>query len=445
MPNRRMQAGSSSYANVSNRGIPKARWWRVGTLMFLMYTVAFADRQNISVALPSMVKDLGLSSTLGGVLLSAFFWGYIATQLPGGIVSHRIGPKRVIVVALGIWGIMAIATGLVNTYHELLAVRALMGLAEGVIWPAFAAMFVNWYPVAERGRAISFTAMALPVSSIVMAPTAGWLISVWNWHTMFIIQGLPPLILAIVFAFVGADHPDHDRFLSEAERAHLAEHCNGSDSPDGRLVDVFISPTVWVICLAYFCWITGLYSFGLWLPSLLKQLSARGIEAVGLLSAVPFILATLGMYLNARWSDRSQRSRTWFIAIPLVVAGASILLQHVIRLSLFGNMIFLAIAALGLYSAFGPFWAWLLSFVPRNQAASGTALVNLVGNFGGIIGPIVVGAAASGRKIADGFYILGFFPLAAALIVAVLSGAKSRASLAIPSAEPAAVALETIN
>lgn len=445
MSKRESHPGSTPYPQQSGSRVPRARWWRIGTLMFLMYTVAFADRQNISVALPSMVKDLGLSATLGGVLLSAFFWGYIATQLPGGIVAHRIGPKRIIVGALVLWGLMAMATGIVNTYHELLAVRALMGLAEGVIWPAFAAMFVSWYPAAERGRAISFTSMALPVSSIIMAPTAGWLIAAWNWHTMFIVQGLPPLVLAVLFAILGADHPDRDRYLSSAERAYLAEHASSSRTVDGRLIDIFRSPTIWVICCAYFCWITGLYSFGLWLPSLLKQLSARGIEAVGLLSAVPFVLAAAGMFANARWSDRSARSRTWFIAIPLVLAGTAILLQHLVRLSLFGNMVLLAIAALGLYSAFGPFWAWLLSFVPRNQAGAGTALVNLVGNFGGIVGPIVVGAAASGRKITDGFYILGFFLLAAAAIVAMLSMLTRKSTPDRVPAVATAGLLESIN
>ncbi len=415
--------------------IPRARWWRIGLLLFLVYTVAFADRQNISVAAPAMVKDLGLSATVTGVLLSAFFWGYVITQIPGGVLASKIGPKRVIVGTLIVWGAAAIATGLVPTYDSLLAVRFIMGLAEGAVWPSFAVVFVNWYPDSERGRAINFSEMALPVSSIIMAPTAGWLIANWNWHAMFIVQGIPPLIMAGAFALWGADHPDRDRFLSNTERDYLAAHRSRGSKETGSFLDVMRNPFVWAFCLIYFLWITGLYSFGLWLPTLLTQLSGRGIAAVGLLSAVPFVLAAVGMYFNARWSDRSRHGRAWFVVVPLVIAGVALLVQHYLALGLTGNMVMLVIAGIGLYGAFGPFWAWSLQHIPRNQAGPGMGLINLCGNFGGIVGPVIVGAAAVGGKVATGFYILGFFLLAAGLGAAVLN-TVGRSRIA-PTPDPA--------
>jgi sugar phosphate permease len=400
--------------------VPRARWWRIGLLLFLIYTVAFADRQNISIAAPEMVKELQLSSTVLGVLLSAFFWGYVITQVPGGMLANRIGPKWVIVGTLVIWGAAAIATGLVSGYYQLLAVRFVMGLAEGAVWPAFAVMFMNWYPDSERGRAINFSEMALPVSSIIMAPTAGLLIAAANWETMFIVWGLPPLVLAVAFAYWGSDHPATDRFLSESERTFLAERPSTVSTERGSFSEVLRSPTVWTFCLIYFLWITGLYSFGLWLPTLLSQLSASGIAAVGLLSAAPFVLATAGMYLNARASDAAPAHRGRHVMVPMFVAGAALLLQHVLGAGLLGNMLLLIIAGLGLYGAFGPFWAWALQYIPRNQAGPAMGLINVAGNFGGIVGPLIVGAAASGGEVADGFFVLGFFLVGAGLIAAAM-------------------------
>ncbi|WP_084216088.1 MFS transporter [Pseudonocardia spinosispora] len=403
--------------------VPRARWWRIGLLLFVVYTVAFADRQNISVAIPAMVKDLGLSATVTGVLLSAFFWGYVLTQVPGGALAARVGPRRVIVGTLLVWGVAAVATGLVTGYTELLVVRFVMGLAEGAVWPSFAVMFVNWYPDSERGRAINFSEMALPVSSIIMAPTAGWLISGWNWHVMFIVQGIPPLIAAAAFALWTADDPEQDRFITPAERRHIVEN-RSAGVEAGSFLEVMRSPVVWAFCLIYFLWITGLYSFGLWLPTLLTQLSHQGIGLVGVLSAAPFVLAAVGMYLNARSSDRSGRPRGWYVVIPLLLSGAALLLQHQLDPGLGGSLVLLIITGIGLYAAFGPFWAWSLEHIPRNHAGMGMGLINLCGNLGGIVGPIAVGAAVTGGEVASGFYILGYFLLAGGVCAIILHLAR---------------------
>lgn len=156
--------------------IGRSRWYRIGFLLFLMYLVAFVDRSNIGMAAPVMVKSYGLTSASTGVLLSAFFWGYVITQVPGGWIAGKYSAKRVIIGALVVWGTMAILTGLMPSFNSLLVVRFIMGLAEGVVWPSFAVMFVNWFPDDERARAINLSEMSLPISSLIMAPLAGWMI-----------------------------------------------------------------------------------------------------------------------------------------------------------------------------------------------------------------------------------------------------------------------------
>ncbi|MFC7391974.1 MFS transporter [Scopulibacillus cellulosilyticus] len=413
--------------------IGKARWYRIGFLLFLTYFVAFVDRQNISMAAPDMVKSLGVSSTLVGVLLSAFFWGYVMTQIPGGWVAGKFSAKKVIIAALFIWGIAAMLTGVVHSFNGLIIVRLIMGFAEGVVWPAFAVLFVNWFPNGERARAINFSEMALPISSIVMAPAAGWMIHQWNYHVMFILQGIPPIILALLFIWLVSDSPSEDRLISESERNYLKQNTEKpTTEKEGSLIEVLLNYRVWVFCVIYFLWITGMYSFGLWMPSLMKQLSNQGIQGIGWLSAVPFILATIAMYINAAWSDRRGGSRMWFIATPLLIGGLALIAEHFIGFGLIINMIILIIAGIGIYSAFGPWWAWALSFVPHNQSGSAMGLINLVGNFGGIVGPIVVGIAAGGTNLINGFYILGYALIIGFLLVVLVASRFQENKAAAP-------------
>ena len=402
--------------------IPKARWYRIGLLLFLIYLTAFVDRSNIGMAAPLMVKSLGLSTASVGVLLSGFFWGYVLTQIPGGWVAGKFSAKSMIVFALIVWGVAAMLTGMVHSFTALMAVRFLMGLAEGVVWPAFSIYFVNWYPDEERARAINFSEMSLPISSIIMSPLAGWMIHTWNYEIMFILQGIPPLILAVVFYFLGADSPAKDRLLSKEERDYLEKNKSTAVKEKGSLLEVITNPKIWVFCVIYFLWITGLYSFGLWMPSLMKQLSSSGIQAIGFLSAIPFILAAIAMYVTATMSDRRGGKRSTFVAVALAIGGIALIVEHFIGLSLVANMIVLIVAGIGIYAAMGPWWAWAMSFVPRNQAGTANGLINLCGNFGGIVGPIVVGAVAHDGNLINGFYVLGFAMVLGAILAAFVAG-----------------------
>lgn len=416
----------------AHASIPRARWYRVGLLLFLIYLIAYIDRTNISLAAPGMVRTLGLSSATMGVLLSAFFWGYVITQVPGGWAASRIGPKKVVIVALVIWGLGAIATGLVTTYDQLLAVRVVMGLAEGVVWPSFTVIITNWYPNEEHGRAMNVVEMTLAISSLIMAPIAGWMIATWNYQTMFVLQGIPAFVLAAIFAILVGEHPSRDRFLKPEEREYLLTNQSTGAKARGSFLEVLAMPRMWALGVIYFLWVSGLYAFGLWVPSFVDQLSKGGIGLVGLLSAIPFLLATVAMYINARISDRPGFNRAWSVIVPLTIGGVTLLVQHYVGGGLWLNMLLLVIAGIGLYAAFGPWWAWAASQVPRNQTGPSMGLINFVGNFGGIAGPILVGVAARGGNVSSGFYILGLALLLGALGT-FLVGIRWRAAIHPPT------------
>lgn len=417
----------------SHSNIPRARWYKIGALLFLIYLICFADRSNIGVAAPEMVHEMGLSGAVTGALLSAFFWGYVVTQLPGGWLASRIGPKRVIVGALLVVGATGCLTGVVTHLPGLLTIRFVMGLAEGVVWPSFAVLFINWFPTAERGRAVSLSQYALPLASVIMAPLAGWMIREFHWRTMFILQGVPALVLAAVFWAVASEDPVTDPRLSKAERDYIVAGRTEAMIEEGRFSDVLRTPTVWGLCLTYFLWITGMYAFGMWAPTLLKQLSATmGMDTVGWLTAVPYAFATLAMYLVSRAADRSSFSRGWYVSGALCLAGLALLGQHFVANTLGMNMVMLVLAGIGIYAALGAWWSWALANVPRNQAGPAIGLINLFGNAGGICGPLFVGLAAAGGKASDGLYLIGFALLLGSL-VALLLASRKRVLHAVPA------------
>lgn len=415
-----MFGARAASATPGSTAIPAARWTRIGSLLFFTYLVAYVDRTNMSIAAPSMREDLGLDQSQIGVLLSAFFWGYVASLAVAGFVVAKFGAKRTIVCALVVFGLASMATGIVTDLNHLLIVRVILGLGEGMVFPAFTVLFVQWFPSWERARASMFSLLTIPISAIIMAPMGGWLIEIADYRTMFIVQATPPLLAAVLFAIFAANQPEDDRRLSAAERTYILANRAQGETEHGTFTDVLRNPRVWAFAGIYLLWAIGLYGFGQWLPSLLKELSGQGIQAVGWLSAIPFGAAAIGMYLTARYSDRHPHNRTAFVAVPMIVAGAALLVSRFIDGGITVSLLILAIACVGVHAPFGPWWAWVLSFVPRTMAGQTSGTVLAIGNFGGIIGPILVGFLASGETVSTGYYVLGYCLIGAGLLSAVV-------------------------
>jgi sugar phosphate permease len=400
--------------------------------VFISYLIAFAERSNIGVAAPLIAQDLGLDIKIVGTLLSAFFWGYVLTQVPGGWIAQKFGPVRVVGFALIIAGIASCLTGLIHDLPSLLVIRVVLGVAEGVIWPSFAVLFIRWFPGGERGRAVSVAQYALPLSSVMMAPFAGWLIDHVGWQSMFVLQGIPAVIIGVVFMLLISDDPAQDKRIGTPEREFILQNRNKGTSENASFSEVLRGPYVWLLGTASFCWIMVIFSFGLWMPSLIKQhLQGTGnFTLAGSLTAIPFIFGAASMYLNARFSDRSSHSRGWFVAIPNTIAGLALLAQHYGPDTLEWSLIMFSVAGAGLYSGAGTWWNWALSFFPRNNAGAAIGLMNVFASFGGIVGPMAVGYFASGASAASSFYILAWsLFLGAALIVILISLNRDRGAV----------------
>ncbi|HEY9290930.1 MAG TPA: MFS transporter [Microlunatus sp.] len=378
---------------VSRAGLGR-RWSRLIPAILIIYVIAYIDRVNIGFALPSLSKELGLSGSQAGFAAGIFFIGYLFLQVPGGWLAQRWSAKRLVTILLIVWGLLAITTGFVQSYGQLLTVRFLLGLVEGAVQPAIMVMISRWFPAAERGRAFSLFIMHNPIAVIIAGPLSGLILSATGWREMFWIEGVAGLAIGVtVWALIAADSPSSARWLSADEREEIAD-LRAQDStevvqPNGWLA--LRTPVVWRLAIAGLLLWLGFYGLQLWLPSLLKETFTSDLT-VGLVSALPPIAAAIAIWLNGRGADKDRRY-TVRVMVPLIIGGLVLAASTLIT----GDQPVLIVAAMCVATAcqlsfFGPFWSLAALRVPAAAMGVGFGLINGIGNLGGALGPYLGGA-----------------------------------------------------
>ena len=376
--------------------MPQQRWLRIIPVAFIMYTIAFVDRTNISLALQPIIHDLHISSTQAGRAAGVFFWGYLLLQIPGGYLAHRWSAKRFVSVLLVVWGVCSAVTGLVSTWREFWMMRLLLGVAEGGVWPATLVLLSSWFPRAERARANAYWMLCLPVAVVFSSPLSGWILGRWNWRVLLISEGALPFLWLVVWWYFISDHPHQAQWISAEERDYLEKTLRRESSelqpvsPEPYL-RLLLRPHVLLMVGIYFLDTTGNYGYLFWLPSALQNAKKMSSVHVGFLFALPYIVTAIGMVLISRHSDRT-REREAHVAVALASGGilllSSVLVSNHAPAWSFG---LIALVGAGSYGVLGPFWAIPTETLPPSVAGSAMGLINALGNLGGYVGPLAVG------------------------------------------------------
>jgi sugar phosphate permease len=391
--------------------IPRRRFSRIIPVAFLMYTIAFMDRLNIGMALPYMEKDLHFNPSVAGLASGILFIGYLFFQMPGGHLAEKWSAKKFILIALFVWGAFAMLTGLVTNVTELLIVRFLVGVAEGGVWPATLVLIGHWFPREERARARNLWILCLPVASVIQAPFSGYILSVSNWHWLFLIEGFIPWLWAIVWAIAIIDWPHQASWLSPEER-NFIETSIAAERQDREMKNVSLGQALgtkaaWMYTLAYVCQAFPGYGIAFFLPSLLKK-AGFPIGTVGILTALPFAMAIIGILVHGFLSDRSMKRRI-HVMIPMGITGAALIISSLFQTAApVVSIVLLIIAGWGLYAFLGPFWTMVEQTFPPEVAGPVMGFVNAIGNLGGFFSATVVGALVTATKSFEpGFLFLG--------------------------------------
>ena len=298
--------------------MPSQRWLHIIPVSFIMYTIAFIDRTNVSLALPSMSRDLHMNPTQAGGAAGIFFWGYVALQIPGGHLAQRWSAKRFVSILLVVWGLCSVCCGLVQTYREFWVMRLLLGVAEGGVWPAVLVLLSHWFPRGERARANAYWMLCLPIAVIVSSPLSGWILGHWNWRVLLIAEGALPFVWLIIWWTFIDDYPQEARWISSEERNYLETTLLEESRELGLLKQdplaepepalrsllkfghTLLNPVVLVMIGIYLMQNTGNYGFLFWLPTVLGNARKMSSLSVGTLFAVPYIVTAIGMVVLSR-------------------------------------------------------------------------------------------------------------------------------------------------
>ena len=417
----------AAVATVRNRLIP---------LLFLLYIVAYLDRINVGFASLQMNQALGFSDATYGLGAGIFFVGYTLFEIPSNVILTRVGARLWIARIMITWGLVSAGMMFVRSAPVFYILRFLLGLAEAGFFPGIIFYLTRWVPARERARTIAAFMTATLVAGVIGGPLSGALLTLQGtgglagWQWLFLLEGLPAVVLGVVVLRVLTERPEQASWLPSAQKAALVARIGDEQRLARDQVHstgaALRHPRLWLLSAVYFTVPVALYAFGFFLPQIIQGSFRGSTFQIGLLSAIPYIAGSIAMVIAGRHSD-STGERRWHVAVAAIVSAVGFV-ASAFATSLTMSIVTLSIAMVGLASMFGPFWTLATSFVNGVGAAAGIALINSIGNIGGFVGPYLLGSIKTlTASFAAGLVLIGLtVACGGALALAVPDDSVSR-------------------
>jgi ACS family tartrate transporter-like MFS transporter len=374
--------------------------YRLLPFVFLIYLVNYIDRVNVSFANLRMSADLGFSDRVYGLGVGMFYVTYVLFEIPGAIIVERWSARKWIARIMISWGIITTLTGFVHTAGQFYAARFFLGVAESSFFPGMIVYLTHWFRLRERSRAIACLYTAVPAASLIGSPLAGWLLGVhwWllaGWRWLFILEGIPAVVLGIITVFYLTDWPAQARWLPPDERDWLVNELRAELQAKKKVRDyttlqAFCDRRILRLIVAFFLALTGALGTIYWIPTFVKRLSGFPDQMVTSLLLVPALIGIAGLLINGWHSDKSAERR-WHAAIPLLVAGLMFGLLIVARHDIPLAILFLLLGSGSLYAYYPAFWAIPTMMLSESAAAATFGLINSIGQLGGFAGNYTIG------------------------------------------------------
>jgi MFS family permease len=396
-----------------------------------MMFVNYLDRINLGFAGLQMNHDLGFTSAVFGFGGSVFFLGYMILQIPSNLMLFRFGARLWLGTILVVWGAVASFMAFVWNEASFDILRFALGLAEAGLLPGLALYVTFWFPARYRARAVGGYIIAGAFAAILGGPISGALLTYTNgivglrgWQWMFICEGAPAVLLGLVTLFYLPNSPTQAKWLTQRERDWIEGELRGERAEIERakqtsVFDCFRDIRVWVLSTLFGCALIGIYGMFIWLPLIIQSLGTLSYLQIGLLSAVPPLLGvvgTIGVSIN---SDRTG-DRKFHLAAVYVVGGIGMLASALSKDPVLAYLS-LCLAGLGMNAGNSLFWSLNASFMTGVAGAVSIAVVNMIAQFGGLVGPWFIGIVktSTGSFSAALMVVAGFLFLAAAIAAAM--------------------------
>lgn len=413
------------------RSTLRAVAWRLIPFICLLYLLNILDRANVGFARLHMQGDLGLSQAAFDLGYGMFYAGYILFEVPSNLLMRRIGARVWIARIMISWGIVSAAMLFARDLWSFYALRILLGIAEAGFFPGIILYLSYWFPDRERARMTAFFMLAIGLSSVIGYPVSGWILDRFNgvgglrgWQWLFLLEGLPSIVMGIAVLFYLDNRPDDARWLTEAQRLWLVERMEREQQerqdrhgPDRWLA--MVQSRVWLLIAIYFTVAVGSNAGGAYFPTLIKErfVGATNLQ-IGLLGALPHLCAVVCMSLVGISSDRTGERRRHLAGSALAASTGWALVAF--DFSPLASLAGLCVAQAGMMSMLPVFWAVPSSFLSGAAAAGGIALINSVANIGGFFGATILGQL--------GLWSMAAFLLAGSLITMTMRR-ESRAEI----------------
>jgi MFS transporter, ACS family, tartrate transporter len=388
---------------------------RLLPLCFICYVIAYVDRANVAIAKLTMTRDLaGFDNAVIGFGAGVFFIGYFLLEIPGTLIIERWSARKWLARIMVTWGLMAALTAAVTVPWHFYVVRFLLGLAEAGFFPGVIVYLTHWFPARDRARALSMFLIATPIAQIVSPKISSALLVIgttetlangqvithpelWGlqgWQWVYIVWGIPAVVLGVIVFFALTDHPREAKWLRPDEREALQSEVDGEHrrvaAEPMSLGGALRQPRVLLLALAYFLVVTGNYGIEFFLPSILERWYGLSLGTLTWLVMLPPTLALVGQLVFG-WSSDRTRERLWHTLVPMALAALGLFAAAWSRGSLALTVICFMVAAAGLKSYLPSFWTLPSLFLTGNAAAGSIGLINSIGNLGGFLGPFLIG------------------------------------------------------
>ena len=432
-----MKAPAETLSAAETAVLSKARR-RLIPILMLCYFAAFLDRVNIGFAALTMNADLRLSATAFGVGAGLFFLGYVLCEIPSNLLLARFGARAWLARIMISWGLISALTAFVWNGPSFYVIRILLGAAEAGFFPGLLFYCTLWFPRAYRARIFGLTQIAPQLSSVIGAPLSTWLLTrtdglagLKGWQWMFLIEGMPAVILGVALFILLPSRPEEARFLDAQEKSVLA-NLMGRERLQRERVEKFsvrqamLDGRVWGMCLIALGLVIGTTGAAIWMPQLMKQFGLSTME-IGIVAAIPSFVAVFAT-LFCGWNADRTGARVAHIVVPFSIAACGFVLAGLSSSPLFG-VIGLTIGTAGIAGASPSIWSLPAALLTGTASAAGFALINSVGSTGGFAGPSIIGWV---RDTTGSFSYALFFlaaVLAGAAVVAALLGRKMQSVL----------------
>ena len=370
---------------------------RLLPFLFILYITNYLDRTSVAYAALGMSRDLGFSDRVLGMGMGIFFISYVALQIPGALLVERWSARRMISATMIAWGSLTALTALVHTPNQLYLARFVLGAAEAGFFPGVIVYLSHWFQRADRAKATSNFMSAIPMSFIIGSPIAGWILghhwfAVEGWRWLFILEGMPAIILGALAFFFLTDWPGEAAWLAPEQRQWITQELHQEKHLSEHAITVWQalkSRTILLLAGLAFLNYFAFYTFAFWFPTMLKRQSGFSDARVGLIGALPYVATFVAMQINGWHSDKNCERR-WHSAIPMFISAAGLL-------GLLGQPRSTAVAMAlftmaGLAYAYLPtFWAIPTEILSQSAAAAAVGMVNAVASVAGFAGPHLFG------------------------------------------------------